>query len=218
MKKTYFLIALTIVISVFMLCFFFGRAIVLNDKKELKAENKDDGGAVEIPYQEKESKEVAVKEDFVPKDDVGVKEEKLADISKKAPDRMKFPCGDKVLRSYSQIAIYSKTTDDWRAHFGIDYSAPIGSDVISVYSGVVLNVYKDKLWGNCIEVLHTGNVIAIYRNLADDISVQKDDVVEEGQVIGRVGKSASVESKEEDHLHFEIWMDGQPINPESFIY
>ena len=116
------------------------------------------------------------------------------------------------------MAIYSKSTDDWRAHQGTDYKAEKGSNVVSVYDGIVTNIYEDKLWGNCIEIIHTGNLLGIYRNLSKDILVKVNEKVTGGQAIGKVGSSASIEKAEEPHLHFELWMNGESINPTSFIY
>ena len=217
MKKTYLLIALTIVLSVFTICFLLGRAMVLNSENENKNDStSENNGIVAIPFYEKETTETVGTEKQVPK--IGDTNLNFSQETEKVPDRMLFPCGKDILKGYSQSAVRSKTTDDWRAHLGIDYLAEEGSAVLSAYDGTVLNVYEDKLWGFCVEILHTGNVVGIYRNLAENIDVMSGDVVKGGQVIARVGTSASMEKKEEPHLHFEIWLDGKPINPESFIY
>ena len=107
---------------------------------------------------------------------------------------------------------------DWRAHTGIDYAAEKGSEVQSVWDGVVTRAYKDKLWGNCVEITHSEDLKSVYKNLASKIPVKKGDKVKKGQTVGKVGKSAAVESRETTHLHFEIWQGGVAIHPESYVY
>ena len=217
MKRIYYLLAFTLLMSVFTVCFLIGRAMVLKDDAPATPILND--GVVAIPYGGNDVKETASDSEKVEKfpkvndneDNSDAKEESI-------PDRMQFPSSTTILRDYSQMAIYSKSTDDWRSHQGIDYKAEKGSDVLSVYDGTVANVYEDKLWGNCIEIIHTGNILGIYRNLSKDILVKVNEKVTGGQVIGKVGNSASIEKAEEPHLHFELWMNGEAINPSSFVY
>ncbi len=217
MKRIYYLLAFTLLMSVFTVCFLIGRAMVLKDDTPATPIQND--GVVAIPYGENDVKETASDSEKVEKfpkvnnieDNSDAKEESI-------PDRMQFPSSEAILRDYSQMAIYSKSTDDWRAHQGIDYKAEKGSDVLSVYDGTVTNIYEDKLWGNCIEIIHTGNILGIYRNLSKDILVKVNQKVSGGQAIGKVGNSASIEKAEEPHLHFELWMNGEAINPSSFVY
>ena len=217
MKRIYYLLAFTLLMSVFTVCFLIGRAMVIKDEAPAVPIGND--GVVAIPFGESEVKETASDTEKVEKipqvtDNADIKNTK----EKVIPDRMQFPSSEIVLRDYSQMAIYSKSTDDWRAHQGTDYKAEKGSNVVSVYDGTVTNIYEDKLWGNCIEIIHTGNVLGVYRNLSKDILVKVNEKVSGGQAIGKVGNSASIEKAEEPHLHFELWMNGEPINPSSFIY
>lgn len=217
MKRIYYLLAFTLLMSVFTVCFLIGRAMVL--KEDTPATPIENDGVVAIPFGESEVKETASDSEKVEKFPQKTNALENNDAKEEAiPDRMQFPTSAVILRDYSQMAIYSKSTDDWRAHQGIDYKAELGSKVVSVYDGTVTNIYEDKLWGNCIEIIHTGNILGIYRNLSKDISVKVNEKVSGGQAIGKVGNSASIEKAEEPHLHFELWMNGESINPTSFIY
>lgn len=217
MKRIYYLLAFTLLMSVFTVCFLIGRAMVIkNDTPATPIEN---DGVVAIPYGENAVKETTSETETVEKFPQANDNADNNDVIEEVvPERMQFPSSTTILRDYSQMAIYSKSTDDWRAHQGIDYKAEIGSDVVSVYDGTVTNIYEDKLWGNCIEIIHTGNILGIYRNLSKDILVKVNEKVSGGQAIGKVGNSASIEKAEKPHLHFELWMNGEVINPSSFIY
>lgn len=217
MKRIYYLLAFTLLMSVFTVCFLIGRAMVIKD--DTPATPIENDGVVAIPYGENAVKETASETETVEKFPQANENSDNNDVIEEVvPERMQFPSSEVILRDYSQMAIYSKSTDDWRAHQGIDYKAEKGSDVVSVYDGTVTNIYEDKLWGNCIEIIHTGNILGIYRNLSKDILVKVNEKVSGGQAIGKVGNSASIEKAEEPHLHFELWMNGEVINPSSFIY
>ena len=231
MKKTQMSIVLVIVVSVFLLSFLIGRATALKDKEEAKR-NEIYAGSILIPKdkepvmpagasaQKVEKNDDASKEEKNPtqKNNADSKDENKKNKVTKPPERMLFPCGQAVLNGYSQTAVYSKTMDDWRAHMGIDYLAKEGTDVVSVWDGTVSKVYKDMLWGYTVEILHDGNIYSVYKNLKKGIAVKEGDKVTRGQAIGKVGSSAAVEKREEAHLHFELWTNDEPINPESYIY
>lgn len=231
MKKTPMSIVMAIVVSVFLLSFLIGRATALRDKEESKR-NEYYAGKIMIPMNdeptapagasadgvEKDDSDKEAKETLTEKNDTKHKEITKKDEEKTPPERMLFPCGQAVLNGYSQTAVYSKTMDDWRAHTAIDYAAEKGTTVVSVWDGTVTKVYKDTLWGYTVEILHDGNIYSVYKNLKKNISVKEGDKVTKGQAIGKVGDSAAVEKREEPHLHFELWTNGETINPESYIY
>ena len=221
MKKNYFIITLTLLLSVFTVCFLIGRAIAEKDNKG--QDNKNESGIASIPHYEEEitptgTESSGVKKEVAEVDSVFSKSAPLTVAESEVLERMSKPCNGEVIKEYSQTAVYSKTTDDWRSHLGIDYKAELNSDVTSICDGTVANIYNDRIWGNCIEIIHKGNILGIYRNLSDEINVSIDEKVSEGQAIAKVGNSASVERLEEAHLHLEIWIEGMPINPVSFIY
>lgn len=222
MKNARTLLIAAIVISVFLLSFLIGRATALRDKEENASENKIYMGTVTIPKKEEEEETAPAAAGVKVKEESG--ESETAKPQNKLPEqdsvptRLLFPCGQTVLKGYSETAVYSETMGDWRAHTGIDYAAEKGSDVQSVWDGTVTRVYKDKLWGNCVEITHSADLKSVYKNLASKIAVKKGDKVKKGQVVGTVGKSAGVESRETSHLHFEIWQGGVAINPESYVY
>ena len=222
MKRTRFPMIVVIVLSIFLLSFLVGRATALRDKEKQEKKNEIYNGNI-MMQREKHSAPAGADAKKVPKNSeetITEKNNTLQDenVNNTPPEKMLFPSSQAVLNGYSQSAVYSKTMDDWRAHMGIDYSAEVGSEVKSVWDGKVIKVYKDKLWGYTVEILHQGNIYSVYKNLGKDIAVKENENVEKGQVIGKVGESAAVEKREEPHLHFELWTGGATINPESYIY
>ena len=214
LKKSFVSILIPVFICVFIICFAIGKAIAIKDSKE------DNSEEVKTSLQKETVTSVSSESKKVEKN-VTDNEDKNTDIVKipvTPPERMLFPCGKEILQDYTQKAIYSKTMDDWRAHLGIDYKTKEGEAVLSVWDGTVQNIYKDILWGYTVEILHDGDILSKYKNLDKDIKVKKGEKVVGGQAIGKVGNSASVEKREDSHLHFELWTGGEPINPNSYVY
>ena len=210
-KKIHTGLIVMVVASVFLISFIIGRATALGERHNM---DKQEVYSPPVVTENEVSVETTVNIPKVPQE-YGKKDEKK---ETKLPDRMLFPCGQAVLKDYSQTAVYSKTMGDWRSHTGIDFAADEGTDVASVWDGKAEKIYKDKLWGYCVEINHGDNLISKYKNLDKNIKIKEGDSIRSGQAIGKVGKSADIESLEESHLHFEIWKDGVSINPSSYVY
>lgn len=219
MKKMRVALICAVVTAVFVLSFLMGRATALKDEDSEKTHDDIYHGTVYIPREEKDE---AAEEASATAEQVKKEVPLQPDIKRTKkitpPTRMIFPCGNSVQKLYSESAVFSDTMGDWRAHPGIDYAAELASPVSAAWDGVVIKVFTDKLWGNIVEIDHGGGVTARYCNLADNILVSVGQTVKCGMQIGSVGNSAAAESKEEPHLHLELYQDGIRINPESYVF
>jgi murein DD-endopeptidase MepM/ murein hydrolase activator NlpD len=97
-------------------------------------------------------------------------------------------------------------------HNGIDFAAPQGTPVRSVFDGVVKDVnYNDPIFGNNVTIQHNNRLETFYAHLEDDsITVKEGDHVVGGQVFGGVGSTGFSDGP---HLHYEERIDGTPRNP-----
>lgn len=124
-----------------------------------------------------------------------------------------LPIDTPVLKKYSDAKIvYSKTTDDWRSHNGIDFSGNMGDPVIAVNNGIVKDVYSDTLWGTVVEIDHGEGLIAKYCGLGKGSTVKAGDEVKINQRIGNLSE-VPIEKADGIHLHFETTLDGMTVNP-----
>lgn len=103
-------------------------------------------------------------------------------------------------------------TKEIREHNGIDIKAPEGTDVVTSITGTVTDVGFDSEKGNYI-VVENGNVKTLYAQLAST-SVKKGDKVTAKQSIGTVGKTGTATGA---HLHFEVMVDGEYVDPAVYI-
>lgn len=99
-------------------------------------------------------------------------------------------------------------------HFGIDIVADNNSVIKATADGTV--VYSD--WtvdnGYCLGIQHNGNLFSVYKHNA--VLLKDDgDFVSAGEPIAIYGNSGSMSTG--PHLHFEIWYNGTPLNPEDYI-
>lgn len=123
----------------------------------------------------------------------------------------KYPLSEAVVNGYSEELVYDKTMGDYRAHAGVDFKGNKGDKVVAINDGLVLNVYKDSLYGQVVEIDHGGKLVAKYSGLKS-VSVKKGSYVDIGNTIGTLG-AIPAESSLEAHLHFETKLDGKSVNP-----
>ena len=83
--------------------------------------------------------------------------------------------------------------------------------------GTITAVYEDDYLGNVVVVSHSGDLATLYANLTEEPSVSVGDKVLAGEVLGQVGNSALLETAESSHLHFEVYENGTPVDPISYL-
>ena len=102
-------------------------------------------------------------------------------------------------------------------HKAIDITGPIGTKVYAVMPGKVFYEGNDKKMGNVIVIVHDNGYITKYMHNKENF-VQAGQSVSLKTPIAEMGKTGSVLSKKEGiHLHFELWEDGNSIDPLPFI-
>ncbi|MCX7920957.1 MAG: M23 family metallopeptidase [Clostridia bacterium] len=113
--------------------------------------------------------------------------------------------------------VYSKTLEEWRTHSGVDIAAERGTVVKATSAGVVSEVKNDPRWGILVVVDHQNGLKTVYGNLASDEVVSANQKIKQGDIIGSIGNTASFESSEQPHLHFEVWKNGEPVDPSAYL-
>lgn len=142
-------------------------------------------------------------------------EEEAVEVAVKIKYRL--PLAGELQKKFSaDELLWDETMQDWRTHNGIDIAAEAGEEVVTAAQGTVLESYEDEMYGFTVKVQHTDGVITVYKNLAKTV-VKKDDILDEGQMIGTVGDSGAFEMAQASHLHFEVISEDKHINPLDFI-
>ena len=101
-----------------------------------------------------------------------------------------------------------------RFHEGMDFSAPIGTDIFATGNGVITFVGWKQGYGNTIEIDHSFGYKTRYAHCSKLIArvgqkVKRGDVI---ALVGNTGKSMG------PHLHYEVHCQGRPIDPRNFYF
>ncbi len=144
--------------------------------------------------------------------------------SDKQPSGYYTPDGKSVKRAFLRSPLkFSRITSGfssgrmhpvlkkWRAHKGVDYGAPTGTEVLSTGRGTVRFVGTKGGYGKFVEIRHSNGITTRYAHLSRYAKGMKSGKrIEQGEVIGYVGKTGLATGP---HLHYEFLANGRQINP-----
>ena len=135
-------------------------------------------------------------------------------------ETLTMPVNGTVIKEHDlKSAVYSATMNDYRVHCGIDIETELGSEVVAVADGVIKEVGQDPFMGMTVTIDHGDGLISVYKNLSPDLAsgIKAGKNVTAGAVIGSVGESAIIEIADEPHLHLELTLNGEPIDPTKLL-
>lgn len=98
-------------------------------------------------------------------------------------------------------------------HTGIDIANSTGTSIYATANGRVVTAEYRRGWGNLVIVDHGYGYRTKYAHLAS-FSVEVGSTVEKGQIIGRMGSTGYSTGP---HLHYEVHVNGIPVDPKDFI-
>ncbi|MEJ8474344.1 M23 family metallopeptidase [Roseibium algae] len=98
-------------------------------------------------------------------------------------------------------------------HTGMDFKAPYGARVYASGPGTVIHAGRKGGYGNLVAIRHANGFISRYAHLSR-LQVTKGDHVTAGDVIGNVGSTGRSTGP---HLHYEIRLGTEPLNPAGFV-
>ena len=98
-------------------------------------------------------------------------------------------------------------------HQGIDIGVPMGTPIKAAAAGTVIYCGWESGYGNLTVIDHGGNLATAYGHQSS-IAVTCGEQVTQGQVIGYVGCTGHCTGP---HLHFEVRVDGNPVDPLGYL-
>ena len=104
-------------------------------------------------------------------------------------------------------------TGEHTMHSGLDIASREGAEVLAPASGNVIWASERAGYGNTIAIDHGRDIITLYGHL-QSILVKVGDRVTRGQHIGKVGNTGRSTGP---HLHYEVRINGVPVNPRRFV-
>lgn len=125
--------------------------------------------------------------------------------------RLSWPADGRVVVEYGPQVNPRFGTKTFRN--GIDIEANEGSNIAAVFPGQVVYTGWFRGYGNLIIVDHGGEYYTVYAHAAD-IRVTEGDEVKQGQIIGTVGDTGSLQGP---RLYFEVRHEGKPQDPTQWL-
>ena len=104
-------------------------------------------------------------------------------------------------------------TGKYRVHHGIDLAGTWQEKISVSADGTVVFAGYHGSFGKVVRIKHSYGIMTTYGHLAK-INVKKGDIVNEGQTIGKMGRTGRVDGA---HLHYEISVNGKSQNPSIYI-
>ena len=98
-------------------------------------------------------------------------------------------------------------------HTGVDLLQPFGSEIHATGAGRVTHAGPEGGYGEMVEIDHGFGLTTRYGHLSD-VAVAEGEDVKQGDVLGRLGSTGRSTGP---HLHYEVRVDGEPVDPERFL-
>ncbi len=112
------------------------------------------------------------------------------------------------------IGVVTSSYNSNESHYGVDVAAPKNAVIKATLDGTVIQGGWSIEFGYTLEIQHNNNLISIYKHNSA-IFKKSGERVSAGDVIAIVGNTGEVTTG--PHLHFELWYNGTPINPQDYI-
>ena len=158
--------------------------------------------------------ELAQDQDYLKKQDSllrkEVKEEEMFDISSRSVRRLPIegmlfftPLKGVISQGYDPVI-----------HPFVDITAPKGSVVNAVADGTVIYDGWSEEAGYTIQIQHGNDIVSIYKH-NEKLLKKTGDKVKAGTPIALIGSTGTLSTG--DHLHFELWHNGESLDPTQYI-
>jgi len=109
------------------------------------------------------------------------------------------------------LARFHPVLQEWRAHKGVDYAAPIGTRIKATAEGVVSFIGTQGGYGNVVMLQHANGISTVYGHLSRFAAgLRKGNRIAQGQIIGQVGMTGTATGP---HLHYEFRVHGVHRDP-----
>jgi murein DD-endopeptidase MepM/ murein hydrolase activator NlpD len=109
------------------------------------------------------------------------------------------------------LARFHPILQQWRAHKGVDYAAPIGTHIKATSDGTVVFAGTQNGYGNVVFLQHANGISTVYGHMSRFAQgLHKGQKISQGDIIGQVGMSGMATGP---HLHYEVRVNGEYRDP-----
>lgn len=124
-----------------------------------------------------------------------------------------------TVNALNSYGFYHNTTlDKYYLHTGIDFAGTAGDEVYAALDGTVESIVTDPLlMGTTVTLAHENGLKTVYTFVDAAEGLEVGATVEKGDVIATIAKAAGQEYKDGDHLHFEVFVSGEAVDPGEYL-
>jgi len=137
-------------------------------------------------------------------------------MDKRSTGQLSIPSMTPV-KSYRLTSQYGYRSDPFKGrranHQGLDMAGPVGTPIYATADGIVGRSQWLGGYGNYIEINHGGEIQTRYGHMSK-LLVNSNERVKRGQLIGLMGSTGRSTGS---HLHYEVRISGEPVNPLTFM-
>ena len=124
-----------------------------------------------------------------------------------------------TVNALNEYGFYHNTTlDKYYLHTGIDFAGTAGDEVYAALDGTVESIVTDPLlMGTTVTLAHENGLKTVYTFVDAAEGLEVGATVEKGDVIATIAKAAGQEYKDGYHLHFEVFVSGEAVDPGEYL-
>lgn len=111
---------------------------------------------------------------------------------------------------------YDPTYEDYRFHNGVDMPLEMGELVLAIADGKVIKAVSDSKWNGRVEIEHTGGLVSVYLGIVPS-GIKEGDEIQGGETVGTVGPAPLAEAADGPHLHLEMLLEDQYVDPLEYL-
>ena len=104
-------------------------------------------------------------------------------------------------------------TGQYKLHTGVDISAPMGANFIAANDGIVIKAGMNSAYGNMVIIDHGGGITTLYAH-GSEIIAKIGQTIKQGDPVLKVGSTGYSTGP---HAHFEIRINGNPVDPLNYV-
>ena len=98
-------------------------------------------------------------------------------------------------------------------HPGVDLAESFGAEIHAAAAGRVVHAGPAGGYGNMVEIDHGNGLVTRYAHMSETL-VEEGQEVDKGAILGRLGSTGRSTGP---HLHYEVRVDGEPVDPERYL-
>ncbi|NLM48283.1 MAG: peptidoglycan DD-metalloendopeptidase family protein [Epulopiscium sp.] len=124
--------------------------------------------------------------------------------------------GEIVMDFSADKLVYDKTLEEYRVHPAVCIAAADNEEVRAAAKGRVEVIKKEPETGVTVVINHGDGWKTIYGQLQEELAIRQGEVVEKGQLIGKIAEPTKYSALLGKHVYFKIEKGGKPVDPKQF--